>query len=817
MNALAKSVLFFASTLMILGCSDSRRSQRELTHFVPENAFTTFRIANLQNLRSDLGNNSLLSNYDTSRPHTFFGTAQPLLAHLRTDGPSIISLVQRNDSVVDYTFATRQTANNLALDSLANKGIETLTLNGQAIQKITLGNSLAFTASIDSIFLASSSQKLLQEVLAAKSSNKQKLTKALEVTAAGELALIHQQPQIWLGDSLAVPAANQLAVQLSILPNGFRATGVALVQDTLPQLLTVFEGQLPQKNEIAEAVPLTAKKVLSFTYSNSEILLAQLAAFKGIPAIETVPSVFETVNEIGEITLPEGKAIFLKSLDTELTQAALAAQLTESGAFREVQLSTFADPTFFFQYLSPLVGTKNVRIAFQLDTFFVVAENEAVAQQIISCHTNGTCLDKAAFYAETASQLSSASSLLQLRLNDGVGAGVSQLFSPILGLAVPPTSLPKVPLFAYQFTIDRGFAHVNFGGMEAGSALGTMPGTVSESFTLQLDNDVMMPPQFFSNHRTGGHDIVVQDMANTLYLISSEGKTIWKKQLDNPILGGIEEVDILRNGNKQLAFATKHQLHVIDRTGRPVAPFPLRFSDAITQPLAVFDYDNNRNYRFVVTQDEELLMYDRKGSRISGFHFNRASSKIVLPPKHIRMGNKDYIVVAEEKGTLHILHRTGKVRVPLSTKFSFTDIPIAEEDGNFVVITQGNNKVTVTQGGKTHSQALQTEGRYGFTTLGRTKATLDDNLLRINGTLVELPFGVYSQPAIVPLGKQTVVTVTDTQENKVYLYSREATLLPGFPVYGHSQASLARSQSDGVTYMVVSGSGKEVILYHWKS
>ena len=52
------------------------------------------------------------------------------------------------------------------------------------------------------------------------------------------------------------------------------------------------------------------------------------------------------------------------------------------------------------------------------------------------------------------------------------------------------------------------------------------------------------------------------------------------------------------------------------------------------------------------------------------------------------MGNKDYIVIAEKNGHLNILHRTGKVRVPLSKKFEFSEIPIEEEGSSFVVITK---------------------------------------------------------------------------------------------------------------------------------
>ena len=298
-----------------------------------------------------------------------------------------------------------------------------------------------------------------------------------------------------------------------------------------------------------------------------------------------------------------------------------------------------------------------------------------------------------------------------------------------------------------QFSYDRNFAHVNLVCKEASSKK-QETGSVSEQFSIALDNAVLGEPQLFTNHRTNGRDIVVQDIQNKLYFISEEGKTLWTKKLGDPILGKIHEVDVLRNGKKQLAFVTKNTLYVLDRTGNTVSPFPLNFKDEITQPLAVFDYDNNRKYRFIITQGRALFMYNNSGNIVKGFTFEKAKSTIVLPPQHIRMGNKDYIVIAEENGHLNILHRTGKVRVPVSKKFEFSEIPIEEEDNNFVVITKDNNKISISQSGKTTTQNLDVSNSYGFVVNGNIKATMDDNLLRINGKLTELPFGIYTQPKI---------------------------------------------------------------------
>src|SRR5690606_30369458 len=48
---------------------------------------------------------------------------------------------------------------------------------------------------------------------------------------------------------------------------------------------------------------------------------------------------------------------------------------------------------------------------------------------------------------------------------------------------------------------------------------------------LALDTIVKSTPQLVINHNTNAKEIIVQDAANKIYLISNTGKVIWTKQL----------------------------------------------------------------------------------------------------------------------------------------------------------------------------------------------------------------------------------------------------------------------------------------------
>src|SRR5690606_22533242 len=163
---------------------------------------------------------------------------------------------------------------------------------------------------------------------------------------------------------------------------------------------------------------------------------------------------------------------------------------------------------------------------------------------------------------------------------------------------------------------------------------------VQQIATFSLDSPPAIPAFPVRNHATGATEMIVQDEENSLYLIDTQGNRLWKRKISARINSDIYQVDIFKNGNLQFAFSTPNALHIIDRNGDPVKPFPIEFRDEVSQPLSVFDYDNNRNYRFLITQINDLLMYDAKGRIVKGFDFKKAGSTIIQAPQHFRLNNK---------------------------------------------------------------------------------------------------------------------------------------------------------------------------------
>ena len=267
-----------------------------------------------------------------------------------------------------------------------------------------------------------------------------------------------------------------------------------------------------------------------------------------------------------------------------------------------------------------------------------------------------------------------------------------------------------------------------------------------------------------------------------------------------------------KNGRLQLAFATPNRVYVLDRNGKDVAPFPLKFKDAITQPLSVFDYDNNKKYRLLVTQDKNVLMYDAKGKTVNGFKFKAAESTINHQPQHFRIGRKDYLTFKTDN-KLYIVDRVGKTRVTPKGKYSFSNQALYLYYNKFTTTTKDGNLVSFNTNGTSSTQNLNLGTKHHLATTTKTLVAQTENKLTIKSKTLDLDFGNYDTPKLFYINDKIYVSVTDLQTQKVYLYDSNGVLQNNFPVYGNSAIVLDNLDKDNNLEFVTKGENNTIIIY----
>ena len=231
----------------------------------------------------------------------------------------------------------------------------------------------------------------------------------------------------------------------------------------------------------------------------------------------------------------------------------------------------------------------------------------------------------------------------------------------------------------------------------------------------------------------------------------------------------------------------------------------------ITQPLSVFDYEKTKNYRFLITQNNALVMFNSSGKRVKGFDYD-IEKKITSQPQHIRISRKDYIVFSTSE-KLKIISRTGKDRIKIKNKINIIENSIYKYN-NHIIFNENNKAITKvnTKGALTRSP-IENEIKTNITATSKTLVKLAENILTIKNNKVVLDYGNYTKPKIFYINDKLFISTTDLQTQRVLLFDSKGNSISGFPVYGNSASSISDIDNDSSLELAVTGESNQLLIY----
>tara|TARA_Y100000991_G_scaffold215636_1_gene207008 strand:+ start:485 stop:2953 length:2469 start_codon:yes stop_codon:yes gene_type:complete len=186
--------------------------------------------------------------------------------------------------------------------------------------------------------------------------------------------------------------------------------------------------------------------------------------------------------------------------------------------------------------------------------------------------------------------------------------------------------------------------------------------------------DIVWGPYAVKNHRTNTRDIVVQDSANVLYYIGANGKLKWTKSIESKIKGAPSQIDIYKNNKFQLLFNSNKLIYLIDILGNDVDGFPIFLPHQATNQVVAFDYDKNKNYRFLISlNNSKIYNYNVDGEQVSGWFTPNLTSNVMMPITHFAINGLDYIMIIDESGKILMCNRKGEDRYKLKSKIPMTN------------------------------------------------------------------------------------------------------------------------------------------------
>ncbi len=761
---------YFYILLFLWGCNLMHDRPKNIEEFIPENSSIIIKIHNLGKFKSDIKNNEVLNEIGNLKYNT---EKQLKLINSLNDETELLICLSKNINEDVFTIITKD-----------------------SIKKFDV-----FHKRIDNINIYSNSSKNINEIQTNINYEFKKYEKTFNKDDSFSIILDKEITKEFLNSTFKTNYKTQencLSFGINIFNDKILLNGLSFLDDSLKISNNVFKEYSGNSSELKnyEIIPknITSLKSYNFKSQNNYLKKISTDSIK-----ENRFSIILNNNsiEITELKIDKEEVFIFRLDEIKLFKDYLIEKNSLSTKHRDFEIYNNTDLD-----INPFISFANFnnkeKILIYKD-YLVFSDNEQILKQFINENLNKNTLKSNSSFNRLFSSISSFNTL-----NNNYFSGSNYNFFKELNLLNSKNDFTEN---SFQLVQDNGIIHFN-----AIISKGTKKDEnqkISKLFDVEIDEEIIMNPHFVKNHVTKKLDIVVQDAKNNLYLISKDGKVIWKKKIDQPILGKISQIDIYKNGRLQLIFNTKNKIYLLDRNGNNVNQFPKTFNDPITQPLAVFDYDNNKNYRLLVTQGRELLMYDKNGKKVSGFKYKKSSNNISSKPKHFRILNKDFIVF-KIGNKIKILNRKGRERINVSGDINFSNQNIFEYNNKLISTTTDQKLVQIDINGVVNLSSLK---NLSLNSDGSNLVVLNENSIKLSSDIVNIPFGNYGSPQLLNINRNLLITIYDNQNNKSYLFNKNLILDTSFPIYSLIPMEIGDMNSDKKIEIIISNKSKFISCY----
>lgn len=461
----------------------------------------------------------------------------------------------------------------------------------------------------------------------------------------------------------------------------------------------------------------------------------------------------------------------------------------------------------------------------QLDNYLIFADRPASLAQVLHANVLGETLAGSLDYNKEKENFNTRSNL-RFYCNTVNALPFSGDFfnSSLASELMANAELRKFKSFSWQIASTSPLLYNN-AALTFSTTVQSKPKTIWRS---HIRSNFDFKPKFVVNHLDPANkEVVLQDKDNNVYLINNLGRIIWQLKTDGPLLGEIQQIDYFRNGKLQYLFNTAGKLYLIDREGNAVKNFPVIFRTKATNPVAVFDYENTREYRFFVAGDDQIIYaYAPDGNLLKGWNQFKTDHPVQHPVQHFRVDGKDYIVISDLMKN-YLLHRTGEIRVP-------TDQVYPHSPNNTIYLEERSKNheprlVSSEQDGTLHyiyfDGKHETNKLADFSSQHYFRASNIDNddeseyifadgksirVMDHKGNTIfskEMNEEISHLPHVYSFSQQVrKIGITVKNENKIYLFSPNGELHKGFPLDGCTEFSIGFISSENTHFNLLVGS-----------
>lgn len=468
-----------------------------------------------------------------------------------------------------------------------------------------------------------------------------------------------------------------------------------------------------------------------------------------------------------------------------------------------------------------------------LDDFIVFGNSAASLRNLLRFYESGKTLDMNENFKQFSDNLWDASNILFYLNSTGIKTSLPAYFNNEMLQVIEKNEslLSDFQGFSMQFSSSDSLFYTNFysrvnkARKEENLAL----------WKVQLDDEITGKPFLVRDHKTNTYNIIVFDIMSNIYLVSADGRVLWKKRLDALPKSNIYQVDYYKNGKIQYLFNTKDFIYLIDKNGNPVANYPRKLNPPATNGINVFDYNGKKDYRILVAQaDKKIHNYLLNGKTVKGWNPPRMQNIVTVPVSRLLAGNKDYIIITDEKDNIRIVNRRGEIRINLKKN------PDKAKNSSYYVNKTNSKGIIITTDKKGKLVYLSKKGGIKKTDFGTFSPDhfflyndfngnqnkdfiyVDTNRLivinRFKDVLFsyEFPSAITIKPVFFHLAKnQNVLGIVDSKEKTVFLFDKNGNTIISNGLVGENPFTVGSLNNNDEINLITS-SGNTLLNYEIK-
>ena len=786
-----KIIFLLVTSVFYYSCSVSKNDNISSLNFLPVESEVIFNINNLKNTKEILCRNKTLGSISPSKNKIL--EQLNLLSNKSSNSSGLLSLTSYGKNQTAYTYIRKVNSE----DSISEVDVLKGDYQNNKIFIDTTNSKEIYKTVIDDYIISSNKDIVLENIIRdnnisnpVSDSDLLKIIKGIDLNDPFNIFILSKNSSLSLNNLSDLSSFSDInnswiSYDFKYSLEEVKMTGAARINDSVNTKISILKNIPSSEIKTDKIIPNSFSSFYSFTVSDSERFIFNFQNYLKGNDFSSENLNFNSLNLINEINFVEDQEKFLILGITNIDQIDNYFELNEIDNLDNIRKINLDNA------LKTVINSFDQEIlsayALILDDYLVITKSVSQMKKIINSNRINDNLSSNPKYTDFKNLKSKKHSFFWVRNNSS--GKINQDKNNEIDSEI-------YPFIGFSLVINQNIALLDFDYSKINN---TNEGKdIYTEFFLTFENEIISEPIWIKNHTNNEYDFTFQDSENYLYYYSNSGEEYWKKKIPKKIIGDIKQIDAYKNGRVQISFRTEDYFYVLDRNGNEVKDLSFKIdSGVINNPLSIFDYEKNRNYRFLITNDNTISMFDSKGKKVNGFKPELFESSIIRSPVHIRIDGKDFIIVQLESGDLKILDRRGNDRIKVDQKIQFSKNSIFSYLKTFTTTDSEGNLIQIDMNGKLSKKNLNISIDNLIDIKNDNLVYISDNNLSIKGINIKLPFGRFSKPKIFYESGKMFIGITDFSEKNIYLYKDNGELITGFPLKGNSIIDIKDSDKDG--------------------